>query len=164
MSPVEIVLDKDLWLLSLAAGLFNSKPFSNDKFDENVTEGRDLFAYNEADFVLLEGTTCMLPVGLQKGGEPISLYFAKACCYWKSIHVRSYSTCLQTAEFFILWYDEGIIFKKNFKETKNLFTPPLYIDFHHCILSFCFCFGVLCLGYAWTRFKYMFRADGCIQV
>lgn len=115
-----------------------------------MAEERDLFAHNEADFVLLEGTTCMLPVGLQKGGEPVSLYFAKACCYWKSVHFRSYSTCLQTAEFFILWYDEGIIFKK----TKNLFTPPL---FHHCILSFFLYFAVLCLGYAWTQIKYMFR-------
>lgn len=37
-----------------------------------TSEEGDLFAYNEADLVLSEGTTCMLPVGLQKGGELIS--------------------------------------------------------------------------------------------
>lgn len=74
----------------------------------------------------------MLPVGLEKGGEPIELwYFAKACRYWKSILVGSYSPCVQAADYFILWYDEGIIFSTNLKEAKNLFTPPLYIDFHH---------------------------------
>lgn len=63
MPPVEIVLDKDLWQLRLAAGLFNGIHFSNDRIDENVTEGKDLFACNEK---LL---CCMLPVGLQKGEE-----------------------------------------------------------------------------------------------
>lgn len=69
-----------------------------------MAKGRDLFASDEADFVPCEGTTCMLPVGLQKGEENQLAYLAKACWYWESVHVRSYRTCLQNAEVsFFFW-------------------------------------------------------------
>lgn len=85
-----------------------------------TSEGRDLFAYNEAD--LFEGTTCMVPVGLQKGGEPISLL----CKGMLSLEISSCEE-LQYMLSFSFYGMMKVAYLKRTSKTPKISSPHLYV-------------------------------------